>query len=91
MLFDLGRRAIFAAAAAAAQITDPIGPPLTLSYGPNAEQLGDLYLPPTTADKPFPVVVLIHGGFWQSPYRRDLMNPCAVDLCRSGAAVWNIE
>ena len=45
------------------------------------DQVADLYLPSNVA-APFPTVVLVHGGFWQAPYKRDLMEPTARDLCR---------
>ena len=34
-----------------------------LSYGTEADQFGDLYLP--SGDGPHPVVVLLHGGCWR--------------------------
>jgi len=61
---------------------------LTVAYGPEPQHVGDLYVPaaPTGA-----VAVLIHGGFWRSYWRRDLMTPLAVDLTEAGVVVWNIE
>lgn len=61
----------------------------TLSYGEGPDQVGDLYLP--EGEGPYPVVVLLHGGFWREQYRRDLMAPLAEDLVRRGWAVWNVE
>ena len=63
---------------------------LTLAYGPEPEQVGDLYLPEPAHDTP-PVVMLIHGGFWRSYWRRDLLQPLAEDLRAAGAVVWNVE
>lgn len=60
----------------------------TLSYGPEAGQEGDLYLP--LSPKP-PVVCLLHGGFWKMPYGRDQFNAVAEDLAGRGHAVWNLE
>jgi acetyl esterase/lipase len=37
------------------------------------------------------VAVLIHGGFWREPYRRDLMAPLAADLVGRGLATANLE
>lgn len=62
--------------------------PLTITYGPDPQQVGDLYLPSTPTGA---VVMLIHGGFWRSYWRRDLMTPMALDLVGEGAVVWNIE
>ena len=63
-----------------------------IEYGEAPEQFGDLYLPETSpGDGSFPVVVLIHGGFWRAQYGLDLMVPLAEDLTTRGFAVWNIE
>ena len=43
------------------------------------------------APGPRPVVALIHGGFWQEPFKRDLMASLAMDLARRGFATWNLE
>ena len=68
--------------------------PRHVSYGSDPSQYGELWLPPSSAAQPsgrFPVVVLIHGGFWRSTYALDLMTPLAADLVGRGDAVWNIE
>jgi acetyl esterase/lipase len=61
---------------------------LTVPYGPDADQIGDLHLPLRPGA---PVVVLVHGGFWRSYWRRDLMTPLAELLVGEGWAVWNVE
>lgn len=61
----------------------------THRYGGTAEQVADLRLPGGRGR--FPVVMLLHGGFWRLPWGRDLMNALADDLCRSGIASWNVE
>jgi 3-dehydroquinate dehydratase type II len=61
----------------------------TLAYGTERDQIGDLRLP--DGDGPFPLVILVHGGFWREPWTRDLMDGIAVDLTRRGWATWNIE
>ena len=58
-------------------------------YGPHPEQVADLVLP--DGPGPFPVVALVHGGFWRARYRRDLMEPLAQDLASRGVAAWNVE
>ena len=42
-------------------------------------------------DGPFPVVVLLHGGYWRSKYGKSLMRAVAADLARRGFAAWNVE
>ncbi|PHV67788.1 alpha/beta hydrolase [Williamsia muralis] len=53
---------------------------------------GDLYLPagPQAVDSTR-LVVLIHGGAWQSQLGADLFDPFARDLAARGMAVYNIE
>ena len=64
-------------------------PATTLRYGPGPDHVGDLRRPPAGADPP--VAVLLHGGFWSAPWRRDLMDGLAVDLARRGWLTWNVE
>ena len=42
-------------------------------------------------DGPFPVAVLLHGGFWREQHTLELMDDLAGDLVRRGWAVWNAE
>lgn len=63
-----------------------------LSYGPEPEQFGHLYLPDTIdTSAPMPVVMIIHGGFWHGRYHLNLGTPLALALSRNGVAAWNIE
>jgi acetyl esterase/lipase len=62
----------------------------TLTYGNNPLEVVDLWLP--QGKGPHPVVVMIHGGCWQTEIAtRDIMNYIADDLRKDGIAVWNIE
>ena len=61
----------------------------TVTYGPARSHRADLLLP--TGTGPFPVVVLVHGGFWRRPYGRRLMVGLARDVVQHGWAAWNIE
>ena len=65
-------------------------PRLKISYGSHDQQFGHLYVP-DRADGPVPVVMAIHGGFWSGQYSLSLGTAFAVELARSGVAVWNIE
>lgn len=62
---------------------------ITLAYGPEALNFGELYLPGSAG--PHPVVILIHGGYWRARYGLDLMTRLAEDLAARGIAAWNIE
>jgi len=63
--------------------------PLRLAYGPAPQHFGDFYVP----NEPglYPIVILIHGGYWRARYGLDLMNSLAEDLAKRGYAAWNIE
>jgi acetyl esterase/lipase len=58
-------------------------------YGPHADQFGDLAVP--AGGGPFPLVVLLHGGFWRERHTLELMEPLARDLVGRGWATWNVE
>lgn len=60
-----------------------------LSYGPDPLQFGDLRVP--TGGEPYPVAVVIHGGFWKALYGLDHMAPLCADFAARGVATWNIE
>lgn len=60
-----------------------------LSHGGSDEQVVDLQWP--EEDGPFPVVVLVHGGFWRQQYGNDLMVPLARDAVMRGYATANVE
>jgi acetyl esterase/lipase len=58
-------------------------------YGTHPSQHGVLSLP--AGPGPWPVAVVIHGGFWRTAYGADLTSDLAEDLVRRGFAAWNIE
>ena len=60
-------------------------------YGDKRSQLGELYLPSGSDSPPFPVAVVLHGGFWKAQYSRKLMRPLCHDLAARGWAAWNLE
>jgi acetyl esterase/lipase len=62
----------------------------TIRYGGDALQVVDLWLP--RGNGPHPVIVMIHGGCWQTDIAdRHLMDWAADDLRGRGYAVWNID
>ena len=58
-------------------------------YGKGPLQQGEWFLP-AHGDR-LPVVVLVHGGFWQPGYDRHLEDDVAAALAKDGFAVWNID
>jgi len=58
-------------------------------YGRARSQFAELFVP--DGDAPFPVAVLVHGGFWKAQYGRKLMHRLCADLTARGWAVWNVE
>jgi acetyl esterase/lipase len=59
-------------------------------YGSHFHQFADL-LQPAEGAGPFPVAVVLHGGFWREQHTLDLMDDLARDLARRGWAAWNVE
>lgn len=51
--------------------------------------MANLHLP--AGQGPFPVIVLLHGGFWRIGWDRTLMTSLARDLADLGFAAWNVE
>ena len=67
--------------------TPPPAP--AVAYGEHPDQVANLHLP--AGEGSFPVVVLLHGGFWRTGWDRTLMTPLARDLAGRGIAAWNVE
>ena len=73
------------------------GPPpdITLRYGPADEHVADVRLPRpvpgTTAARPAPLVIFLHGGFWRAAYDRAHTAPLAAALAGAGYAVCTPE
>lgn len=61
----------------------------TIAYGTEPSQVGELYLP--AGDGPFPVVVVVHGGYWAAMWDRRQITGVVDDLVGRGYAVWNVE
>lgn len=60
-----------------------------VTYGADPLQFGELRLP--KGQRPHPVIVLVHGGCWQSAYDIAHSRPLAAALVESGFAVWSLE
>jgi acetyl esterase/lipase len=60
-----------------------------IAYGPDPNQFGELRLP--TGSGPYPVVVVLHGGFWRAAYDLKHIGWLCVALTRAGAATWSLE
>jgi acetyl esterase/lipase len=59
-------------------------------YGPLRQNRADLYVP-RDGKGPYPLVVLLHGGYWRAFYGKVVMKALAADLVRRGFATWNVE
>lgn len=62
-----------------------------IAYGDDPLQFGDLRLPKDAGDGPFPIVIVIHGGFWKSKYTLDHIGHLCAALTAEGVATWSIE
>jgi acetyl esterase/lipase len=58
-------------------------------YGRARGQYCELFLP--HGDGPFPVAVVLHGGFWKAQYGRRQTQAVCADLAARGWAAWNVE
>lgn len=62
------------------------------SYGDDAEQFVDLYLPTVRPSAPgYPTIVLIHGGCWGAQYGLAPLGQFCKTFTELGIAVWNLE
>lgn len=72
------------------RVVQPPAPGPIIAYGADPLQHVELWRPAGAG--PFPVVLMIHGGCWQTGVARsDIMHALAADLMTRGIAVWNIE
>lgn len=72
-----------------AKVSQPPAP-RTIAYGADPLQHVELWKP--AGKGPFPVVLMLHGGCWQTAVAKaDIMHALAADLLKRGIAVWNVE
>jgi acetyl esterase/lipase len=64
-------------------------PPSRQRYGTHPHQVCDLHRPAGAG--PYPVAVVLHGGYWQPPYTKLIMRPLCLDLVQRGYAAYNVE
>ena len=65
------------------------GPDAILRYADHSDGLIDVFLPPGTGrpERPSPLVLVIHGGFWREEYDRSHVRPLANALAQRGVVV----
>jgi acetyl esterase/lipase len=68
----------------------PLPPPELVRYGPDPEHVANIHRPAREGG-PWPVVVVVHGGFWRDRFDRTVMTPLANDLAARGYVAWNVE
>jgi acetyl esterase/lipase len=72
-------------------LTDPPPPAADarIAYGPGPLQFGDLRVPP--GEGPFPLALVLHGGYWQATYNLIHTGHLCDALRDAGIASWNVE
>ena len=72
-------------------LTDPPPPAAgaRVAYGSGPLQFGDLRVPAGAG--PFPLAVVLHGGYWQSTYNLIHTGHMCIALAEEGIATWNLE
>jgi acetyl esterase/lipase len=61
----------------------------TIAYGAAKQQVAELRLPKGAG--PHPVVIVIHGGCWQTPWAMDHVRGLAAAFTAEGCATWSLE
>jgi hypothetical protein len=72
------------------KLPQPPAPGPIIAYGADPLQHVELWKP--EGKGPFPVVLMLHGGCWQTAVARaDIMHAAAANLVKRRFAVWNVE
>ena len=66
-------------------------PTARIPYGEAPQQFGDLRLPSGDATGPYPVALVIHGGYWRARFDLGYFGAACGALAAAGIATWNIE
>jgi acetyl esterase/lipase len=66
-------------------------PAKTISYGDDALQFCELWLPPGKAQVTKPLLVFIHGGCWLNAYDIKHVYAATHALSQAGFAVWSLQ
>ncbi|MFD0804222.1 alpha/beta hydrolase, partial [Streptomonospora algeriensis] len=61
------------------------------AYGDHPSQVVRIHQPDADDGAPFPVVVLLHGGWWRDAHDLRRVDPLAAELAEAGWLVWNLE
>ncbi|HSS80477.1 MAG TPA: alpha/beta fold hydrolase [Gaiellaceae bacterium] len=72
-------------------LTDPPPRPADarITYGPEPLEFGDLRVP--AGEGPFPLALVLHGGYWQATYNLIHTGHLCEALRDAGLASWNLE
>jgi acetyl esterase/lipase len=72
-------------------LVEPPPPPADerLAYGAEPLQFGDLRVP--RGDGPWPLALVVHGGYWKATYNLIHTGHMCVALCDAGIATFNVE
>ncbi|WP_371828568.1 alpha/beta fold hydrolase [Rhodococcoides fascians] len=66
-------------------------PDARILYGDSPLNCGDLRIPEGTGDERHPLVILIHGGAWESSYTSEYFGQLSEAFADVGMATWNLE
>ncbi|MGH2504754.1 MAG: alpha/beta hydrolase family protein [Ktedonobacterales bacterium] len=66
-------------------------PTARIAYGPEPQQFCDLRLPTSASARPWPIVIVIHGGYYRARYDLAYCGAVCGALAQTGLATWSIE